>query len=147
MNKLIIPAILAATVMVAAAFAVMPVQKASTVHTTILAALGSGAKIREVFLDTNGAANGNKSPITVDVLVHKGDGSAITDASFSATSPAGPSKGNALTTVVTDSGNGAYRVTITPANNWGTGRSDIVITATSASSGASDTALIVAALP
>ena len=35
MNKLTIPAILVATVMVAGAFAFMPVQQASTVHTTI----------------------------------------------------------------------------------------------------------------
>lgn len=33
MNKLMIPAILGAVVLVAAAFALMPVQKASTVHT------------------------------------------------------------------------------------------------------------------
>ena len=37
MKKLVIPAILAATVLVAGAFAFMPVEKASTVHTTILA--------------------------------------------------------------------------------------------------------------
>jgi len=37
MNKLTIPAILVATVMVAGIFAFMPVQEASTVHTTILA--------------------------------------------------------------------------------------------------------------
>ena len=35
MNKLTIPAILVATVMVAGAFAFMPVEQASTVHTTI----------------------------------------------------------------------------------------------------------------
>ena len=35
MNKLLIPALLVATVMVAGAFAFMPVQQASTVHTTI----------------------------------------------------------------------------------------------------------------
>jgi len=37
-NKLIIPAILAATVLIAGIFVLMPVEKASTVHTTILAA-------------------------------------------------------------------------------------------------------------
>ena len=37
MNKLVIPAILVATVMVAGIFAFMPVQQASTVHTTIIA--------------------------------------------------------------------------------------------------------------
>lgn len=38
MNKLTIPAILVATVMVAGAFAFMPVEQATTVHTTITAA-------------------------------------------------------------------------------------------------------------
>jgi len=40
MNKITIPAILVATVMVAGAFAFMPVEQASTVHTTILASTG-----------------------------------------------------------------------------------------------------------
>ena len=39
MNKLMIPTILVATVMVAGIFAFMPVQQASTVHTTILASV------------------------------------------------------------------------------------------------------------
>ena len=39
MNKIVIPAILAATVLVAGMFAMMPVQKASTVHTSITAAV------------------------------------------------------------------------------------------------------------
>ena len=39
MNKYVIPAILAATVLVAGMFALMPVQKASTVHTAITAAV------------------------------------------------------------------------------------------------------------
>ena len=38
MNRLVIPSILAATVLVAGMFAFMPVDKASTVHTTIQAA-------------------------------------------------------------------------------------------------------------
>lgn len=36
MNKLIIPSILTATVLIAGMFAMMPIEKASTVHTTIL---------------------------------------------------------------------------------------------------------------
>ncbi len=40
MNKLVIPAILAGAVLVAGMFALMPVGKASTVHTTILASTG-----------------------------------------------------------------------------------------------------------
>ena len=39
MNKIVIPTILAATVLVAGMFAMMPVQKASTVHTSITAAV------------------------------------------------------------------------------------------------------------
>ncbi len=39
MNNLVIPSILAATVLVAGMFAVMPVTKASAVHTTILSTL------------------------------------------------------------------------------------------------------------
>ena len=42
MNKLTIPAILVATVMVAGIFAFMPVQQASTVHTTIIASALKG---------------------------------------------------------------------------------------------------------
>ena len=37
MNKIFLPTILAATILLAGVFAVMPVEKASTVHTTILA--------------------------------------------------------------------------------------------------------------
>lgn len=39
MNKLVIPAILAATVLVAGMFAFMPVERATTVHTAILAGI------------------------------------------------------------------------------------------------------------
>ena len=35
MNKIVIPAILAATVLVAGVFAMMPVQKASTIHSSL----------------------------------------------------------------------------------------------------------------
>ncbi len=41
MNKLVIPTILTATVLVAGMFAVMPVEKASSVHTTIIAAINN----------------------------------------------------------------------------------------------------------
>ena len=47
MNKLTIPVILVATVMIAGAFAFMPVEQASTVHTT----LGTAANL--AILDTN----------------------------------------------------------------------------------------------
>jgi len=45
MNKLTIPAILVATVMVAGIFAFMPVQQASTVHTTITADIGTSFRV------------------------------------------------------------------------------------------------------
>lgn len=63
MTNLTIPAILVAIVMVAGAFALMPVEEASTVHTTLQAAqgslfsvtvtdtLGAGAAIRDFTLD------------------------------------------------------------------------------------------------
>ena len=41
MNKIVIPAILAVTIVVAGIFAFMPVEKASTVHTTIIAEIQS----------------------------------------------------------------------------------------------------------
>ena len=50
MNKITIPAILVATVMVAGAFAFMPVEQATTVHTTIQA-----TTVPKVFTDNEGA--------------------------------------------------------------------------------------------
>lgn len=43
MNKLAIPSILAAIILIAGMFALMPIEKASTVHTTIQNALPGGA--------------------------------------------------------------------------------------------------------
>ena len=40
MNKVVIPAILTATVLIAGLFAFMPIEKAETVHTSIIAASG-----------------------------------------------------------------------------------------------------------
>ncbi len=79
MNKLVIPSILAATVLVGAMFAIIPVEKASTIHTTILSAIASkriltvhrsldgiissgGATARAVVMDTTNVgtiANGH----------------------------------------------------------------------------------------
>ncbi|MCE2506471.1 MAG: hypothetical protein J4F36_08400 [Nitrosopumilaceae archaeon] len=52
MKKLAIPAILAATVMVAGAFAFMPVEQASTVHNSeaFIASVGAGAGPQELEL-------------------------------------------------------------------------------------------------
>jgi len=46
MNKLAIPAVLAATVLIAGMFAFMPVEKASTVHSSIIAALQGANLVR-----------------------------------------------------------------------------------------------------
>ena len=57
MNKLTIPAILAATVMVAGMFAFMPVQQASTVHTTGTMTLGADSiTAARIATDAIGAA-------------------------------------------------------------------------------------------
>jgi hypothetical protein len=54
MNKLVIPSILAATVLIAASFAIMPVEKASTVHT---------------FLSQQGAVKGTEYSWILDTTV------------------------------------------------------------------------------
>ena len=51
MNKLAIPAILAATVLVAGIFAFMPVEQASTVHAGATGILGETTELRLVFED------------------------------------------------------------------------------------------------
>ena len=60
MNKLAIPAILVATVMVAGMFAFMPVEQASTVHDTILAGTAQFS-----IQTANGNAAGNGETITI----------------------------------------------------------------------------------
>ena len=64
MNKLTIPAILVATVMVAGIFAFMPVEKASTVHTTITA---STADIIQVVGTCSAADVSADCDLTVDI--------------------------------------------------------------------------------
>jgi len=72
MNKLTIPAILVATVMVAGIFAFMPVEKASTVHDTIILAITDGKVVQVtvplsegdgtyVILDVSDVTNGIES--------------------------------------------------------------------------------------
>ena len=60
MNKLIIPAILGAIVLVAGAFAIMPVQKAQTTHISIPPAVADilGPLICEQLNGPNGQNNG-----------------------------------------------------------------------------------------
>ena len=63
MNKLTIPTILAATVLVAGIFAFMPVQQASTVHTSGTITTVNDADIDAILLDT-----GTTLPATLDHL-------------------------------------------------------------------------------
>ena len=65
MKKIVIPAILAATILVAGMFAFMPVQKASTVHTTINAEVKDLCKA--VF--TNGAFLGGTNRTAADAAI------------------------------------------------------------------------------
>jgi len=58
LNKIVIPAILAATVLIAGMFAFVPVERASTVHTTIQAALqGSSAQTDTIVKATTDVPN------------------------------------------------------------------------------------------
>ena len=55
MNKLTIPAILVATVMVAGVFAFMPVEQASTVHTTVIASISASCDAATTTVAAGGA--------------------------------------------------------------------------------------------
>jgi len=67
MNKLIIPTILTATVLVAGIFAFMPVQQASTVHTTIVADVGEAAAIDLVNVAGGTDADANAVNVLINV--------------------------------------------------------------------------------
>ncbi len=54
MNKLVIPSILTATLLIASIFAFMPVYKASTVHTTILANTAKEVSVTSTVKTTTG---------------------------------------------------------------------------------------------
>src|SRR3989338_8606613 len=67
MNKLAIPAILTATIMVAGMFAFMPVEQASTVHTTLQDTTGTWQTDSLTYTTaTSGAAVAADFSITVD---------------------------------------------------------------------------------
>ncbi len=138
MNKLVIPSILAATVLIAGIFAFMPVDRAATVHTTI----GNKLIIRDVFVNTV-YANLNSDPIKVDILVTRHDGTTVTGltaANFAADIIYGIP--NTITVTVDDTPvNGIYRLDLNPTRNWGGDRTNIGITVTSGSNSA--TALVV----
>jgi len=90
------------------------------------------------------AAAGNSNAITVDFLIVKQDGSKVTGltaGAFSTSFIAGTTTPGTVTITVANSGDGGYRLTLDPANNWVAGRNDIILTATSGSQSAS--ALIV----
>jgi len=77
MNKLTIPAILVATVMVAGIFAFMPVEQASTVHDTIITTLGGSATPV-----TNNAVNTNleSTQTQIEAIVQTGSGTMVAGA-------------------------------------------------------------------
>ena len=129
MNKIVIPALLVSTVMVAGMFAFMPVEQANTVHTTITDAIN----IEDIFADIDTAASTNNDAIIVDFIISEQSGDAVVGliaTDFATDFIAGANPG-AVTITVTNSGSGGYRITIDPTNNWDAGRTSIVLTATS----------------
>ena len=142
--RVIIPIILAAIVFIAAMFAFISFQKASTIHTGIQSSL----IIKDVFVSIGTAAATNNDAITIGLLITRHDGSAVTGLtapSFSTAFIAGTVNPGIVTITVANSGSGAYRLTIDPTNNWVAGRTDIVLTATSG--GITGSTLIVVAIP
>ena len=67
MNKLTIPTILAATVMVAGIFAFMPVEQASTVHTTLATAADNTVLTTDIG-DASGAAIGGSITAGIEAI-------------------------------------------------------------------------------
>ena len=157
MNKLAIPAILAATVLVAGIFVFAPIEQASTVHTSgtitiendadidailddtgttipaTLTTITDAISIEDIFADIDTATSANDDAIIVDFLIIEQSGDAVTGliaVNFGTDFIAGTTPG-AVTILVTDSGSGGYRITIDPTNNWDAGRTSIVLTATS----------------
>jgi len=70
MNKLTIPAILAATIMVAGIFAFMPVEQASTVHTISSSGLITEAETSTILDDASADTHTITYTFTDDVLVY-----------------------------------------------------------------------------
>ena len=121
MKKIVIPTVLAATIIVAGMFAFMPVQRAATVHSTL-----AGMDIQDIFASASDA-----NTVTVDVQLVNADGSFVAGATFTATSVVG-NLGTITVTEVAES-NGAYRLTLDTQNNLPTGRSDISLKASAGS--------------
>ena len=90
MNKIVIPAILAATVLVAGMFAMMPVQKASTVHSSLFGSQvirGHSDNLSLVATDTIVATS--SADVTVCYIINNGTGGGLSvvllDGTFSDT--------------------------------------------------------------
>lgn len=154
MKAVIIPTILAATVLVAAMFAFMPIEKAATVHTTIQSSLSLRATTpiggNVVSLDPDGpggttaAASANANPVAVLIQVVQ-NGQAVTSgvtftatqASIRAGATTAPSDLGALTAATSQS-NGVWKVSIDPANNWASGEYFFAIKATVGTNSSTD---------
>ena len=140
MNKLVIPTILLATVMVAGVFAFSPIDEASTVHNSILDSL----EIKDIYADIGDAADGDTDPVTFDFLLVDRNGDVVTgldETNMDAVSTAGTTTGT-ITIEVTDDASGSYRITLTPENTWDTGRTNIVLTATDDDGNSASTLLV-----
>ena len=80
MNKIIIPSILAATILVAGMFAFMPVQKASTVHTTIQSTILQSVAKSDTDVATGDALTLTcTAPFVVHAINVDADGTLATD--------------------------------------------------------------------
>jgi len=142
LNKIIIPGILGIIVLIAGVFAFTPIDKASTVHDTIL----SSIEIRDIYADIDDAAVGDSDPVTIDFILVSKDGDAITgldETAMDAESTAGTVTGDiAIGLDVNEAGDGAYRITLTPANFWDTGRTSIVLSVTDDDGNSASTLLV-----
>jgi hypothetical protein len=118
MKKIVIPTVLAATIIVAGMFAFMPVQRAATVHSTITGAMD----IQDIF-----ASQADANTVTVDLQLVRQDGTFVAGATFTASSVVG-GLGTITVTEAAES-NGVYRLTLDTQNNLPVGRSDISLRA------------------
>ncbi len=99
MNKLVIPSILTVTILIAGIFALMPMDKASTVHTTV-----QGTQINEV---ANQVATVCSANLNGDTLVATSTRDFIVTYQITAAvAAASPTIGDATNTLVLAMGNG-----------------------------------------
>ena len=69
MNKIVIPAILGITIIIAGIFAFMPIEKAATVHTTIIADLQGTSALTDTIVKTTLNVANTPGTILLDVQV------------------------------------------------------------------------------